>query len=148
MKGILTTLVLGAALAEFGLTGLENKDDNAIKPEEQAAAVYERIVPISAYGAPLGMASGSNAGIDQHIDAGVRQLDSGVRKIPGYAIKVAESVEQHGIAALAYENPEMKQAGREIGREIGAGIHQFAMALGKDMVATSRESGLRGRSLN
>ena len=101
MKGILTTLVLGAALAEFGLTGLENKDDNAIKPEEQAAAVYERIVPISAYGAPLGMASGSNAGIDQHIDAGVRQLDSGVRKIPGYAIKVAESVEQHGIAALA-----------------------------------------------
>lgn len=52
------------------------------------------------------------------VDAGVRQLDSGVRKIPGYAVKVAESVEQHGIAALAYEDPEMKRAGREIGLEV------------------------------
>ena len=142
MKGVLTTLILGAALAEFGITGLEHEDGSSFQPAEQAAAVYEHIVPIGSYGPPPGMVTTSNAGIDHEVDAGVRQLDSGVRKIPGYAVKMAESVEKHGIAALAYENPEMKQAGREIGQEIGSGIHHFAMALGKDMIATARESGL------
>ena len=115
MKGTLTTLILGAALAEFGLTGLQHEDGSSYQPAEQASAVYEQIVPISAYGPPPGMVMTSNAGIEQDVEAGVRQLDSGVRKLPGYAMKVAESVEQHGIAALAYEDPEMKRVGREIG---------------------------------
>lgn len=142
MKGTLTSLILGAALAEFGLTGLQHEDGSAHQPAEQASAVYEQIVPIGNYGPPPGMMVTSNAGIEQDIEAGVRQLDSGVRKLPGYAVKVAESVEQHGIAALAYEDPEMKRVGREIGAEVGGGIRHFALALGKDLIAGVRESGL------
>jgi hypothetical protein len=148
MKGTLTTLILGAALAEFGLTGLQHEDGSSYQPAEQASAVYEQIVPISAYGPPPGMVMTSNAGIEQDVEAGVRQLDSGVRKLPGYAMKVAESVEQHGIAALAYEDPEMKRVGREIGAEVGSGIRHFAIALGKDLVAGVRESGLGARAVN
>ncbi len=148
MKGVLTTMILGAALAEFGLTGLQHEDGSSYQPAEQATAVYDQIVPISAYGPPPGMVVPSNAGIEQDVDAGVRQLDSGVRKIPGYAVKVAESVEQHGIAALAYEDPEMKRAGREIGLEVGGGIRHFAVALGKDMLSSVRESGLGARGIN
>ena len=145
MKGTLTTLILGAALAEFGLTGLQHEDGSSYQPAEQASAVYEQIVPISAYGPPPGMVMTSNAGIEQDVEAGVRQLDSGVRKLPGYAMKVAESVEQHGIAALAYEDPEMKRAGREIGLEVGGGIRHFAIALGKDLVSTARDSGMTNK---
>ncbi len=148
MKGTLTTLILGAALAEFGLTGLQHEDGSSYQPAEQASAVYEQIVPIGAYGPPPGMVVTSNAGIEQDVEAGVRQLDSGVRKLPGYAMKVAESVEQHGIAALAYEDPEMKRVGREIGAEVGSGIRHFAIALGKDLVAGVRESGLGARAFN
>jgi hypothetical protein len=148
MKGTLTTLILGAALAEFGLTGLQHEDGSSYQPAEQASAVYEQIVPIGAYGPPPGMVITSNAGIEQDVEAGVRQLDSGVRKLPGYAMKVAESVEQHGIAALAYEDPEMKRVGREIGAEVGSGIRHFAIALGKDLVAGVRESGLGARAVN
>ena len=148
MKGTLTTLILGAALAEFGLTGLQHEDGSSYQPAEQASAAYEQIVPISAYGPPPGMVMTSNAGIEQDVEAGVRQLDSGVRKLPGYAMKVAESVEQHGIAALAYEDPEMKRVGREIGAEVGSGIRHFAIALGKDLVAGVRESGLGARAVN
>lgn len=148
MKGVLTTLILGAALADFGLTGLQHEDGSSAQPAEQATAIYDHIVPMSAYGPPPGMVVSSNAGIDQDVDAGVRDLDSGVRKIPGYAMKVAESVEQHGIAALAYEDPEMKRAGRDIGLEVGSGIRHFAIALGKDMVNSARESGLGTRALN
>ena len=148
MKGTLTTLILGAALAEFGLTGLQHEDGSSYQPAEQASAVYEQIVPIGAYGPPPGMVVTSNAGIEQDVEAGVRQLDSGVRKLPGYAMKVAESVEQHGIAALAYEDPEMTRVGREIGAEVGSGIRHFAIALGKDLVAGVRESGLGARAVN
>lgn len=81
MKGTLTTLILGAALAEFGLTGLQHEDGSSYQPAEQASAVYEQIVPISAYGPPPGMVMTSNAGIEQDVEAGVRQLDSGVRKL-------------------------------------------------------------------
>lgn len=148
MKGVLTTLILGAALAEFGLTGLEHDDGSSYQPEEQAASLYEHIVPISEYGPPPGMVVSSNAGIEQNIEAGVHQLDSGVRKLPGYAVKVAESVERHGIAALAYEDPVLKKTGREIGAEMGSGIRHFAIALGKDMLTSVRESGLGARGVN
>ena len=39
MKGTLTTLILGAALAEFGLTGLQHEDGSSYQPAEQASAV-------------------------------------------------------------------------------------------------------------
>ncbi len=151
MKGALTTLMLGAVLAEFGLTGLQHEDGSPYQPDQQASAAIERIAPIGGYGPPLGMTVSSNAGIDQDVDAGIRQLDRSFRQIPSYAVKVAEQVEQHGIAGLAYEDPELKRLGREIGQEMGSGIRHFAIALGKDMVHSVRESGMTnhgGRSLN
>jgi len=57
------------------------------------------------------------------------------RQLPGYAVKVAEQVEKHGIDGLAYESSEMKKAGRDLGMDIGSGIRHFAIALSKDMVA-------------
>ncbi len=146
MKGTLTTLILGAALAEFGLTGLQHEDGSSYTPEQQAAVAIEQIVPIGAYGPPPGMVVVSAAGIDQDVAAGVAQLDSSFRKIPGYAVKVAEQVEKNGISALAYEDPEMKRAGREIGLEVGGGIRSLATALGKDLVASAREANLGSRT--
>lgn len=148
MKGILTTLILGAALAEFGLTGLQHDDGNPYQPEQQAAAVIEQIVPIGGYGPPPGMVISSNAGIEQDVEVGVRHLDNSFRKIPGYAVKVAEQVEKHGIIALAYEDPEMKRVGREIGLEFGGGIRHLLVAMGKDMVVGARDSGIGNHRVN
>ncbi|WP_126448205.1 hypothetical protein [Sulfuricystis multivorans] len=142
---MLTTLILGAALAEYGLTGLQHDDGTAFTPEGQASAAVEQIVPISGYRPPPGMVIASNAGIEQDVAVGVTRLDSSFRKIPGYAVKMAEQVEKHGINALAYEDPEMKSTGREIGLEVGAGIRHFAIALGKDLVSAARGAGMTNK---
>ena len=42
----------------------------------------------------------------------------------------------------------MKRAGREIGIEVGGGIRHFAVALGKDMLSSVRDSGLGARGVN
>lgn len=142
MKSLITTVMLGSLLTQFGLTGFQNADGTAPDAEQQAAAAFEAIVPVSEYGAPLGMTISSRADIDSDVNAGVQQLDRSVRQLPGYAVKVASQVEQHGVAALAYDNPEMKKAGRDLGLDIGGGIRHFAVAVGKDMVATAHESGI------
>ncbi len=135
MKSVLTTLIMGAALAEFGLTGVFSDEVAASQPQEQVSSAIDQIAPIGGYGPPPGMVVASTAGIEQDVDAGVRQLDTSIRKVPGYAADVAKKVEKHGIAALAYSDPEMTRAGREIGLEIGGGIRHLAVALGKDMVS-------------
>ena len=142
MKGTLTSLILGAALFEFGLTGIQPEQGDVTQAEQQASAVMERIAPIGGYGHPPEMTLTSKAGIEQDVANGISQLDSSVRKIPSYAVKVASQVEKHGVQALAYEDPEMKRVGREIGLEVGSGIRHLATALGKDLVAAARESKL------
>lgn len=148
MKGTLTSLILGGFLAQVGLTGLQHKDTASYTNQEQAIVMADQIVPIGSYGPPPNMVVPSNAGIERDVAAGVSDLDSSFRKLPGYALKVAGQVEQHGINGLAYEDPEMKRAGREIGLEIGSGIRHIATALGKDMVASMRDSGAGHTRLN
>lgn len=148
MKSAITTLMLGALIAEFGITGISHEDGSAVPPEAQAQAVMEKMIPVSANASSFGVSSWGNLEISADVDAGVRHLDRSVRQVPGYAVKVAQQVEEHGIAALAYEDPELKRAGREIGREIGLGVRHMAIALGKDMVASAREVGVGVRQTN
>lgn len=93
------------------------------------------------------MVVASTAGIEQDVDAGVRQLDTSFRKVPGYAVEVAKNVSLWR-TALAYSDPEMTRAGREIGLEIGGGIRHFAVALGKDMVNSAWMAGATNNRQN
>ena len=45
MKSLVTTVILGALLAEFGLSGFHTEANDGHTAEQQAAAVMERIVP-------------------------------------------------------------------------------------------------------
>lgn len=173
--GIFTTLIMGAAVAEFGLTGVlgpggegasetpaeqadvvsehrpaaksgvADLDAQGISPEEYAAAVMDRLMPAAPQGGPPPGYEAPPAEIAQDISDGVYYLDNGVRKIPGYALHVVGEVEKHGIAALAYTDPETKRAGHQLGVEIGSGVRSLASALGKDMTATARETTGHGR---
>ena len=148
MKSAITTLMLGVLVAEFGITGINHEDGSTVAPSAQADAVMERVVPSVGNYSAFGAASWSQQEISADIDAGVRHLDRSVRQVPGYAVKVAQQVEERGIAALAYEDPELKKAGQEIGREIGIGVRHMAIALGKDMIQSVRESGIGVRHTN
>ncbi len=46
---------------------------------------------------------------------------------------------------MRYEDPELKRSGREIGLEVGGGIRHFAIALGKDLVSSARDSGMTNK---
>jgi hypothetical protein len=111
-----------------------------ISAEHYSTLIMEKIVPpVQGGGPPVGYQA-PRAELAQDIDSGVFYLDSSVRKIPGFAMKMVAQVEKHGIAALAYDDPEMKRAGRDLGTEVGTGIRHLVTAMGKDMVATAHES--------
>lgn len=148
MKSAITTLMLGVLIAEFGITGINHEDGSPVSPDAQANAVMERMIPSGSGAASFGVASWTQHEISSDIDAGVYHLDRSVRQVPGYAVKVAMSVEERGIAALAYQDPELVRAGQEIGKEIGQGVRHMAIALGKDMVSSVRESGIGVRHTN
>ena len=144
MKGIVSMILAGTLAANFGFTGFGN-EDVAYQQQQQASAAYEQVVPQIGDIVPLGMATTARAEIQQDVDAGVRQVDRSVRQLPAYVVKTAQKVEEHGIAALAYSDPVLKEQGRELGVEIGQGIRHFAVALGKDLVLAVKESGVRAR---
>ena len=70
----------------------------------------------------------------------VWRVSNGVRQLPSLGVKIAEQVEQKGIVALAYDDPEIQRAGRAVGEEIGLGMRSFAIAVAKDMIMTAREN--------
>jgi hypothetical protein len=175
--GIFTTLIMGAAVVEFGLTGISgpasygaaepaNERAGAVSGQQAASgpgvaapqivpqnisadqyseAVMKRVIPPATVGGPPpGYQVPAGVSPDD-INAGVYHLDNSVRQIPGYAMKMIGQVERHGIAALAYEDPEMKRAGHALGAEVGTGIHHLVNALGKNMTATAHESIGKGR---
>ncbi len=139
MKGVITTLILGVALADFGLTGSLASDAVASSNDVAAPSAYEQAVPPPVAAdrnvSPIG--GGTAASIDQDISAGVQTLDRSMRRLPAYTLQVAEKVEEHGIAGLAYHDPALARVGHEIGTEIGTGIRHFAVALLKDMTASA-----------
>lgn len=144
MKGIVSMIIAGTCAANFGLTGF-NSNGSAEQQQEQVAAVYEQMVPRIGDMVPPSMTTTVRSDIQGEVSAGVRQLDRSVRQVPNYAVRVAQNVEEHGIAALAYSDPVLQEQGRELGAEIGQGIRHFAVALRKDLVLTVNESGIHNR---
>ena len=144
MKGIVSMLIAGSCAANFGLTGL-NHQDSAEQQQQQVDAAYEQTVPRIDDMVPASMTTTVRSDIQGEVNAGVRQLDRSVRQVPRFAVKVAQSVEEHGIAALAYSTPELQDHGRALGGEIGQGIRHFAVALKRDLILSVNESGLHAR---
>ena len=139
---ILSTLIAGAFAANFGLTGVSN--DASEEAQQQVSAAMEQIMPSQIDNiVPLSMTTTVRSDIQSDVNAGVRQLDRSARQVPVYALKVAQQVEEHGIAALAYSDPVLQEEGRSLGKEIGQGIRHFAVALGKDLVASAHDSGIK-----
>ena len=140
MKSIVTTAVLGALIAEFGLTGF-NPDPESVASEsqQQATAVVEQILPPGSEFEVSGRTL-PRAEISSDVDEGVRRVSNGVRQLPSLGVKIAEQVEQKGIVALAYDDPEIQRAGRAVGEEIGLGMRSFAISVAKDMIMTAREN--------
>ena len=137
---IISTLVAGAFAANFGLTGIYGEESDA---QQQVQATMEQVMPTAIDDmVPMSMTTTVRTEIQSDVNAGVRQLDRSVRQVPGYAVKVAQSVEEHGIAALAYSDPELQEQGNSLGVEIGKGIRHLATALGKDLVLSAHSSGV------
>lgn len=146
MKGMLGMFLAGSLAANFGLTGLDSED--SANQQQQVSSAFEHMVPRAQdIGdlVPNSMNMTVRSEIEGEVNAGVRQLDRSVREVPIYAVKVAQQVEKHGIAALAYTDPVLQEQGRALGTEIGQGIRHFAVALGKDLVLAAHDSGVRVR---
>lgn len=153
LKNTLASVIFGVVVAQYGLTGITGSpdlDDEVYSTSamfEPGNAGSDDIPPVGIsttgdYGPPPGMAVGSQAPIVHDVEAGISSLDTSVRRLPGYTAQMAHRVDQHGIRALVYEDPELKQAGREIGAGIGTGFRHLAVALGKDLVASAKQSGI------
>ena len=96
-------------------------------------------IPKPAKGIPEGLTL-SRPELAGNIDRGVEELDAGMRKLPGYVIDYAKSVEKHGLKAFLYDDLNLKRAGQAIGEQIGTGIQELAAVVGKDMIAGAQEA--------
>lgn len=146
MRGLVSMLIAGSLAANFGLTGLDSEDSEY--QQQQVSSAFEQLAPRAAdIGdlVPYSMTATGSPEIQNEVDAGVRQLDRSVREVPAFALKVAQRVEKHGIAALAYPDPGLQEQGRALGTEIGQGIRHFALAVGKDLVLAAHDSGVHSR---
>ena len=139
MKGTFSAMILALAVAEFGVTGWTGENIAEAAPVSGSSQLFVPEVAISASTSSSGesITDSHNALMEQQVREGVQQLDQSARRLPGYAAQVAKRVEEHGIAGLAIEDPEMKHIGKEIGRDLGRGIRQLAVALGQDMVRSA-----------
>jgi hypothetical protein len=92
-----------------------------------------------AHGTPEGLTA-PRADIAANIDRGAVHLDAGMRQLPGYVAEYARSIERHGLKGFLYDDPELKRKGAELGAQIGNGIRELAIALGKDLTASVQEA--------
>ncbi len=82
------------------------------------------------------------AHIAANVDHGVELTNQDLARTPGAVATMTQAAAEHGLAAFAYDVPEVKKQTDEIGRLIGGSLRAFAEALRDDMVKTARESGV------
>jgi len=75
---------------------------------------------------------------NQDVSQGIMEIDNAARRLPDHAGKIATNVKDHGIAAFVRDDPELKESGDAIGREMGSGIRRLANVVAQDMVASKK----------
>lgn len=143
---MLTGIVIGAIGVTFALPELNNYLQNEDRYLDEVIAGAREIErrETSAKTPPPGLQA-PRPEISADIGSGVENLEGGIRKLPGYTISNVKRIQEHGLAGIAYEDPKLKAAGQAIGKEIGKGVHSFSKAVGKDMVAQTKESGVHAK---
>jgi len=81
------------------------------------------------------------------VDAGVTNMNKALATAPVAMAKMTESIARNGvIAALAYDDPQVKAQTDQLGQQIGASLRGFADAIAKDMQRSIKESGIQQQS--
>ena len=91
---------------------------------------------------PTTTLSPAPAHIAANVDQGVDLMNQAIAKTPAAIATMTQAAAEHGLAAFAYDVPEVKKQTDELGRLIGGSLRAFAEALRDDMVKTARESGV------
>lgn len=78
------------------------------------------------------------------VDVGVTNMKKALATAPVAMAKMTESIARNGvIAALAYDDPQVKAQTDQLGQQIGASLRGFADAIAKDMQRSIKESGIQ-----
>jgi len=82
------------------------------------------------------------------VDAGVTNMNRAIATGTVAVAKMSESMARNGvIAALAYDDPAVKEQTDLLANQLGKSLRGFADAVGKDMQRSIRESGIQQQSL-
>lgn len=97
---------------------------------------------------PLRMPAAKNNGLSvppglaSDVAQGVSGLDEALSRMPRVAVAMARSIDEHGLAALAYDDPKVKVETDSLAQALGRGLGGIAQAVAKDMTETARKSHL------
>lgn len=87
------------------------------------------------------------AHIAADVEAAVTNMNKALATAPVAMARMTESIARNGvIAALAYDDPDVKAQTDLLGQQIGASLRGFADAVAKDMQRSIRESGIQQQS--
>ena len=89
------------------------------------------------------------ADIAGNVSQGVAQMNAAMKTAPVAMSRMTDSVAKNGIiAALAYDDPAVKEQTNKLGAQIGDSLRNFSEAIGKDMQRSVRESGIQQQSVS
>lgn len=77
--------------------------------------------------------------IKASVDGSLVNLDAAMRQTPRAILALAMSLREHGLAALAYTDPAVKEETDKLGILLGRGLRQMADAVAADMVLTAQD---------
>lgn len=153
--------IIAAALV--GLLAAHNPGDPMLGPVDSPSAAQAQALPAGSLDIPLTqftldansrpqfpvdsrtlMVEPSAQGLTikpelaRDVAEGVAGLDEALRRMPGVVVSVAHSLDQHGLAALAYDDPAVKQKTNALGEALGRGLGGIARAMAKDMIGAAK----------
>ena len=114
--------------------------------ERATAALMFAGAPVNGTGPST--VSPAPAPIAADVDAGVTNMNRAIATGTVAVAKMSESIARNGvIAALAYDDPAVKEQTDLLANQLGKSLRGFADAVGKDMQRSIRESGIQQQSL-
>ena len=163
MKSLIVATLMGMAAAHYGIddtTGQNRPDSVQIGSTPVAARDAQPADIPGNFDIPAAQATLHDQGdtvkslktsaADRHgltvpanlapdVARGVAGLEDALSHMPRVAIAMARSIDQHGIAALAYDDPKVKVETESLTQALGRGLGGIAQAVASDMVETTRK---------
>lgn len=106
---------------------VEGDSPEDVRPQSSAKAA---VPSEEGHSAP----SAEHVQLPPNMERGIKELEAGVHNTQGYTVDMAAHLQKNGMRGFLAVPPELKNKGRNVGKQIGGGINGIMTDVGQEMV--------------